>query len=179
MITHSVPQGPAYLTLICRSETSCDFQVPLHNRIKDTPFDLFFVCHSFSFHSLFSSKCFCQIKKQDGYHTYTMIGTTQGKWPAFWDHQPQNQCYFFHSSKRLFFKLNEQPRFKFGKDMDVLRIYCRIPRTPGFLGGVHFFGTYHSNRLVVCLCGLFRNNPVVPLSDNIIHPQTYINESED
>jgi hypothetical protein len=28
----------------------------------------------------------------------------------------------------------------------VLRIYCMTPRAPGFLGWVHFFGTYNSNR---------------------------------
>jgi hypothetical protein len=36
----------------------------------------------------------------------------------------------------LFFspKTNGQPALKFDKDMDVHRIYCMIPRTPGFLG---------------------------------------------
>jgi hypothetical protein len=29
--------------------------------------------------------------------------------------------------------------FKFNKDLHVLRIYCMIPRAPGFLGWVHFF----------------------------------------
>jgi hypothetical protein len=50
-------------------------------------------------------------------------------------------CHFF------FLKLNGQLALKFDKKMDVRRIYCMILRTPGFLRWVHFFGTYHSNRL--------------------------------
>jgi hypothetical protein len=36
----------------------------------------------------------------------------------------------------LFFppKLSGQPALKFDKNMDVRRIYCMIPKTPGFHG---------------------------------------------
>jgi hypothetical protein len=87
-----------------------------------------------------------------------IYASTMRSWP------PPKCCNFFkrrvilHKKRRVepslwktfcvsFFSRNEeQPAFKFDKDLNVLRIYCMIPRTPGFLGWVHFFGMYHSNR---------------------------------
>jgi hypothetical protein len=56
-------------------------------------------------------------------------------------HAFENFLFIFFSPK-----LKGQPAFKFGKYMDVLCIYCMIPRTPGLFGCVHFFGRYHSSR---------------------------------